>query len=107
MNTSLNAIDLVPNSPLNFYLYPVSTAECSKIICEMNDSKTSINELPVEIFKLNVCLLAPVVVKLINRCFQTSIFPDCLKIATISPILKKGDPKDQKLSSYIHTAFYV
>ena len=95
-NTPLNAVNLVPQSPVSFYLFPVSIDECSKIIRELKNSNTPLNELPVKIFKFNECLITPVLVKLINRCFETGIFPDCLKIATILPILKKGDPKSVK-----------
>ena len=31
---------------------------------------------------------------IINKCFSNGIFPDCLKLATITPIFKKGDRSD-------------
>ena len=93
---SLNAIDLVPHSSVNFFLFPVDFPECSNIIRDLKNSKTSINELPVKIFKFNECIITPVITKLINRCFNDAVFPDCLKIATILPVFKKGDPKNMK-----------
>ena len=39
-------------------------------------------------------LLAYPLSSLINECFSKSIFPDCLKLALVTPIHKKGDKSD-------------
>ena len=37
-------------------------------------------------------VIAPFLCTMFNNCFKTGTFPDCLKIAEVSPIFKKGDP---------------
>ena len=82
-HTSLNAIELVPPSPQSFFLSPVRFSECEKIIDSLKNSKTSTDELPVKIFQSNSHLISPTISKLINRCFSSTTFPSCLKIAII------------------------
>ena len=93
-HTSLNAIELVPPSPQSFFLSPVRFSECEKIIDSLKNSKTSTDELPVKIFQSNSHLISPTISKLINRCFSSTTFPSCLKIAIIRPIFKRGNPNN-------------
>lgn len=57
------------------------------------------NKPSCDIYGLNVkllktaknCILLPLT-KLINLCLNNSVFPNCLKLAIVKPIFKKGDP---------------
>ena len=46
--------------------------------------------MPVKIFKYSINHLAKPILILINRSFESGIFPDILKIARITPVHKKG-----------------
>ena len=116
-NSTVDPISLVPDSNLNFILAPVTNAECHKIIQNLRNTKTNINELPVYLFKLCSPIILCVITKLINSCFSNGIFPDCLKKGTIIPIHKKEDPFETKnyrpitllpyLSKIFERALYV
>ena len=75
----------------SFFLLPLTVDECSKIIHKMKLTKTGVNSMPVSIFKSISDLIVPVLCKLINLSYDSGIFPDCLKVARITPVYKKGD----------------
>ena len=77
----------------SFYMFPVSHEECSKIISKLKLTSTTINEIPVRLFKSIKNLVIYPLVKLINFSFTKGIFPEIFKIARITPIHKKNDPK--------------
>ena len=78
----------------SFYLFPVTTNEISSIISKLKLVKCDIDSMPVRIFiKLKHLLVSPLA-DLINISFRTGKFPHKLKLARITPILKKGDPSD-------------
>ena len=93
LQSNLCAASLVPISSSSFFLYPVTQDECSRIVRSLNNTKTDIDQLPVKIFKLHIDSISPILCKLINNCFIAGIFPSILKIATIVPIFKKGNPQ--------------
>ena len=77
--------------PNSFYLFPVTTAECIKLINSLKLTKTEIDSMPVKIFKQITHVTAFVLCRLINLSYNTGIFPDSLKIARITPLFKKGE----------------
>ena len=95
-DSSLDAINLVQRSYYNFFLYPVTPDECSKIVQTLKITKTPLNEFPVKLFKKHDPSLTPILSKLITKCFSVGEFPKCLKVATIIPIFKNGDPVSLK-----------
>ena len=50
-----------------------------------------LSEIPGIVYHSIADLLAPAVSVLINESLDTSTFPDCLKIALVTPLFKKGD----------------
>ena len=76
----------------SFFLAPVSPSECSFIIRNLKNSKQDINTIPVKILSEVSDFVSPILSKLINRCFSSGTYPNCLKIAKITPIFKTGDP---------------
>ena len=47
-----------------------------------------------EILKCCSSILEPLLVKIFNQCTTVSIFPECYKVAKVSPLYKKGDKTD-------------
>ena len=44
----------------------------------------------VSVLKNNTTIISPILSKLVNKSFQTGVYPDCLKIAKVIPIFKGG-----------------
>ena len=86
-----NSRNCVRNQLNSFFLSPLTVSECQKLINSLKLTKTNIDTIPVRIFKLISSSVAPILSKLINLSYSSGIFPDCLKIARITPIFKKGN----------------
>ena len=39
-------------------------------------------------------VIAPFLTSLINKCFESNVYPDCLKVAKVTPLFKGGDRTD-------------
>ena len=72
-------------------LSTVTAEECSTIISSLKNTKQDIHHISVEMFKKFHHFFLPVICNIINLCFDSGIFPDCFKHATVIPIFKKGD----------------
>ena len=81
-----------------FELSPVSAVEVSYIIQSMKVTKTDVNEISVKLFKKYHIYFLDCLCDIINLCFTSGIFPNCLKNAIIIPIYKKGISTD--MSNY-------
>ena len=81
----------VRSNNFSFYLNPVSTHECSKIISQLKITKTSKDQIPVRLFIQHHAQYLEIICDLINLSFSKAVFPRVLKLATIIPIFKKGD----------------
>ena len=75
----------------SFYLFCASFSECSKIISKLKITKTSLDIMPVKIFKSVSMYIIDPLTRIINSSFSQGVFPSILKIARITPIFKKGD----------------
>ena len=58
----------------------------------MLDSSKAIQEsdIPVKLIKGNSDLFAGIICKYLNESLEKSKFPDCLKLANVTPVFKKG-----------------
>ena len=58
----------------------------------MLDSSKAIQEsdIPVKLIKENSDLFAEIICKYFNESLEKSKFPDCLKLANVTPVFKKG-----------------
>lgn len=64
----------------------------NRIVKNMPSKKSAgYDEMPLGVIKDNIDLLSEPLAYLFNSCLQSSIFPEQLSIATITPIHKKGD----------------
>ena len=73
----------------SFFIFPPSYDEIYKIIRNLKITSTSIDELPVKLFKKFGSILAVPITFMIDNSIQKGIFPSLLKIARISPIHKE------------------
>ena len=101
-----NLAEALPQSSISPYLYvdpnasppiqhtPVSHEEVSNIIKSMKVTKTGVHEISINLFKKYHMFFLPCLCDMINLCLSTGIFPDCLKIAIVIPIFKKGHASD-------------
>ena len=104
LRDSLPAADLVPVTqlidpmPNSFYFYPVTVNECVNIISKLKNTSYGLNCISARILKIISNYIATKLTDLINESFQTGIFPDVFKIASICPVYKRGDPLE--ISNY-------
>ena len=80
--------------PNSFFFHPVTDAEIEKIITNLKPVHSDINTIPIKIFKKLKYLFIYPLKMLINLSFEKGVFPDCLKLARITPIFKQGDHLD-------------
>jgi hypothetical protein len=71
---------------------PVTSDTVLKQLRSLKPQKRGgVSEMPTFVYQSIADLLALPISMLINECFSSSSFPDCLKIAIVTPIYKKGD----------------
>ena len=91
LGPSLHNYDyLVPCNIRSIYLSSTTSNELNGIIKSLDSSKGA-EFIPIKFLKMCISNLCPVLCQLINYCMLTGVYPDCLKVARIIPIYKKGD----------------
>ena len=76
----------------SFYLKPITVHEVEKLLTDLNVNKSNGPEDPPNKFiKVAKHVIAPILTKLFNLCFNQGVFPDSLKTAAVIPIYKAGD----------------
>ena len=83
----------VSNVSSSMYLSPVTDDECVAMIDNLTNLRTDLSSISIDVLKTHKYQLSPIISSTINFSFQVGVFPDILKIATITPIFKKGDSK--------------
>ena len=94
--TEAHFTDYLPNPNPNherFILRPTSETEISKLIQELDESKSFL-EIPPKVVKWMEPILTPILTKSFNKCLLGGIYPDCLKIARVKPVFKGGNKND-------------
>ena len=82
-------------------MYFSSTTECEVFdaIKQLNPSKSSgFERISPKFIRVTADILAPLLEKLLNACFECGFFPNTLKIAKVIPVFKTGDKI--KLTNY-------
>ena len=72
-----------------FFLKPVSPLEVKFHIQGLKNSKQDVDSISIPIFKENSECLSYIIADLINKCFETGVFPKCFKKAIVLPLHKK------------------
>ena len=86
----------------------VSVSEVKKLISSMPNKTSPQDSLPTNILKSCADFLSPFIATMANLSFDTGVFPDCFKVAQVTPILKKQgldacDPVNYRPISNLHT----
>ena len=94
VDTDTNAT--APTGVINsFFLTPTYPNEINNIIDSFKGSKaTRYTDAATKFIKISKSVISPFLCKLINDCFSKGFYPNCLKIAEVIPIFKKGDHKE-------------
>ena len=94
VDTDTNAT--APTGVVNsFFLTPTYPNEINNIIDSFKDSKaTRYTDAETKFIKISKSVIPPFLCKLINACFSKGVYPNCLKIAEVIPIFKKGYRKE-------------
>ena len=83
-----------PNS-CNFksiFLFPSTNAKVCSIIDRLKTKKAQrYTDLETKFIKYGKLIISPIISNLFKLCIETGVFPNCLKIAEVIPIYKKGD----------------
>ena len=73
----------------NFTLTPASNADIMTLILKLDDSKSSgPDNIPIKLLNISAPLIVPHLVIIINKSFESGIFPDALKLAKVIPIYR-------------------
>ena len=93
-------IPITPKSPLDYlsnrtsnslFLIPVTSIEVNDLINILNPSKSvGPNSIPIKLLKIIGSSVSPLLALLVNKSFQSGIFPDKLEIAKVITLFKKG-----------------
>ena len=76
----------------SFFLTPTNKDEVSSLISMLNNKKsTRHNDINTKFIKFSKPIIAPVLSDLFNLALLQGDFPNCLKVAEIFPLFKKGD----------------
>ena len=89
-----NPLSYISYNVHSFFCLPTNCIEVSNIINSFKNKGCDLQTIPNFIFKSVSKLIAPVLSQLINLSFTSGSFPDCLKIARVVPIFKKGIQTD-------------
>ena len=77
----------------SFEFVPTNEVFVSKVIDKFNVKKaTGVDKLSVKLMKFGKPSIVPAITKLVNFSIDTSIFPNRLKEAQVTPLFKKNDP---------------
>ena len=88
-------LDYLSNRICNsFFLTPVTFIEVNDLINNLDPSKSvGPSSIPIKSLKIIGHSVSPHLAHLVHQSFQSSIFPDKLKITKVIPLFKKGNSK--------------
>lgn len=87
-----NKINTLTESTSSIFLRPASVNEVEMLISALRVNKAcGIDDISAMTMKNCACVISPILSKLINLCFETSQYPNGLKVAKVVPIYKSGD----------------
>ena len=90
-HSGLDPCSNIERNTHSFFLRPVLPAECFKVILGLKKGGADRNTMPLHIFKkISSSILEPLC-KIINAAYSRGYFPNCLKLARITPVFKRGD----------------
>ena len=86
-------------------LFPSTNAEVCSIIDRLKTKKAQrYTDVETKFIKYGKLIISLIIINLFNLSIETGVFPNCLKIAEVIPIYKKGDqnmPTNYRLISLL------
>ena len=83
--------------PKTYNFQSVTGGDIYKILKSMEGNKaTGCDNIPAKLLIVAAHMLCEPLRYLVNLSIHTSVFPDLLKMAEVSPVYKKGDVMDRK-----------
>ena len=77
---------------LHSFFFPATPEEIYLLIGDIKTKKAvRENDISNNLLKLSNTVISPFLCTIFNSCIQRGEFPDCLKIAEVVPVFKKGD----------------
>ena len=86
----------------SLFFAPVSSADVEEIILSLRNKPGNSNAISTSVLKRIRRHVSHVLCHIINLSLRTGIFPDCLKLARVTPIPKGGDSTNAGESHAIH-----
>jgi len=96
----------------SMFLSPVTSNEVEDFISQMDNNKTTGPfSIPVPLSKLLKTYIAPLLSSLINDSFLCGTFPNKLRLAKVTPVLRKVPDKTKSITDlylcYLYIAKYL
>ena len=79
---------------VSIFLRPVTLAELETTVKSMKNSAAGSDFFSVRILRSVFSIISGHLLYLINSCFKSGVYPDCLKSAHVVPLFKSGDKND-------------
>lgn len=88
-----NPISNVNRVRESIYLRPSTPNEIACVISALKTNKApGPDNIPTNVVKTNALAFSRILNNCFNKMVETGIYPDCLKLAKVTPIFKSGDP---------------
>ena len=87
---SINFSNLINFSRDSMFFRGCNVVEISNEIYKMK-KRGKLSDISSKFLKISVEKVSPLLCRLFNSCIRTGKFPECFKIASITPIFKKGN----------------
>ena len=98
---SVNKVVCVESDATELHeLKPVSLEEIDRILKKCSNKLCLLDPIPMWLLKDNSTQFIPILTEIVNASFKTGNFPDALKDAIITPIIKKQNMDPNILSNY-------
>ena len=85
----------------------VSETDIMKYITKSPAKSCSLDEIPTWFIKQNAHMFVPIIIDIVNLSFSTGTFPDKLKHAIITPVIKKQNLDANELKNFVSNIPYL
>ena len=90
---TLDATYQIPRQSASLFLTPVSSQEVYRIVRRLRTKNSlDVDNLSTKILQCGSEYLAEPLADILNTCFEEGLVPDGMKMAKVTPILKKRQP---------------
>ena len=81
-------------------LQPISHDELENIMLSGNFKSSILDPIPTSLLKKCIETIVPLIATIVNKSIETYTFPDSLKLAAVTPGLKKPSLDSENLGDY-------